>query len=400
VKFSIWNALLGLFALAAVSALLYAFWPKPIAVDLAEVTRGPLRVSVDEDGKTRIRDRYIVSAPLAGRLARIQLDSGDPITVDETLLAVIEPGDPELLDAREVAQAEARVKAAEAALAQATPALEKAHAELDFAESNLARVERLATNNALASGELDEAKRLFRTTTEEYKAARFAEEIARFELQQAESALLRSRPDGEDEEFAWRFEIRAPITGEVLRVFQESSAVVTAGTQLIEVGNSRDLEIEIDVLSSDAVKISPGDPVLLEHWGGEKPLRGLVRVVEPSAFTKISALGVEEQRVNVIVDFVDPADQRGSLGDAYRVDARIIVWEEENVLQTPTSALFRRGDQWAVFRNENGVARLQTVEIGHRNPLAAEIVSGLEAGDQVVIYPSDRIEDGVGIVSR
>ncbi|MEQ8787807.1 MAG: HlyD family efflux transporter periplasmic adaptor subunit [Pirellulaceae bacterium] len=399
-KLSLWNAFLGLFALAAAAVLGYAFWPKPIAVDLAEVTRGPLRVSVDEDGKTRIRDRYIVSAPLAGRLARIQLDSGDPIEAGKTLLAVIEPGDPELLDAREVAQAEARVKAAEVAHSQAAPMLEKARAELDFAESNLARVQRLAADSALASGELDEAKRLFRTRTEEYKAARFAEEIARFELAQAQAALLRSRPDGEDVEFPWRFEIRAPITGQVLRVFQESSAVVAAGTQLIEVGDSRDLEVEIDVLSSDAVKITPGDAVLLEHWGGEKPLRGVVRVVEPSAFTKLSALGVEEQRVNVIVDFVDPIGKRGSLGDAYRVDARIIVWEGEDVLQVPTSALFRKGNEWAVFRDDSGVAALRTVEIGRRNPLEVEIVSGLEAGDRVIIYPSDRIEDGASVVSR
>jgi HlyD family secretion protein len=399
-KFSVWNLLLVLFAVAAVGVVVYAFWPKPVAVDTADVVRGPLQVSVDEDGKTRIKDRYIVSAPLAGRLTRIQLDAGDSITAGQTLLAVIEPGDPDLLDAREVAQAEAQVKAAEAALAQATPGLEKARAALDFAESEVARVERLATTSALASRELDEAKLLFRTRTEEFKAARFAEEIARFELAQAQAALLRSRPESEGEAFEWRFEIRAPISGQVLRVFQESAAIVQAGAQLIEVGDAGDLEVEIDVLSSDAVKVTPGDTVLLEHWGGDQPLRGVVRVVEPSAFTKLSALGVEEQRVNIIAEFADPPQRRGSLGDAYRVDARIIVWEGENVLQVPTSALFRRGDKWAVFRVENGSAALREIEVGHRNALEAEIVKGLAAGDRVIVYPGDQIKDGTGVVPR
>lgn len=399
-RFSLWNLLLGVFALAIVAVLVYAFWPKPVAVDMAEVGRGPLMVTVDEDGKTRIKDRYVVSAPLAGRLARIQLDAGDEIKAGETLLAVIEPGDPELLDAREVAQAEARVKAAEVALTQAEPALEKAHAELDFAEANLARVEHLAAKGAVAKGELDEAQRLFRTRTEEYKAARFAVEIARFELAQAKAALIRSRPESESEAVEWRFEIRAPISGQVLRVLQESSQFVQAGAELIEVGNPRDLEVEIDVLSSDAVKIAPGGLVLLEHWGGDKPLRAAVRVVEPSAFTKLSALGVEEQRVNVIADFIDPPEQRGTLGDAYRVDARIVVWQGSDVLQVPTAALFRRGDEWAVFRVERGYAMLRRVEIGHRNALAAEVVSGIEAGDGVIVYPGDRISDGTGVVAR
>jgi HlyD family secretion protein len=247
---------------------------------------------------------------------------------------------------------------------------------------------------------LDEAKLLYRTRAEEFKAARFAEEISRFELAQAKAALLRSRPDSEGAAFEWRFEIRAPITGQVLRVFQESAAIVQAGAQLIEVGDAGDLEVEIDVLSSDAVKVTPGDVVLLEHWGGDVPLRGIVRVVEPSAFTKLSALGVEEQRVNVIADFADPADRRGSLGDAYRVDARIIVWQGDNVLQVPTSALFRRGDKWAVFRVENGYAALHEIEVGQRNALEAEVVKGLEAGDRVIVYPGDRIEDGVGVVPR
>jgi HlyD family secretion protein len=399
-KFSVWNLLLVLFVAAAAGVVVYAFWPKPVAVDTAEVTRGPMQVTVDEDGKTRIKERYIVSAPLAGRLARIQLEAGDPIEANETLLAVIEPGDPELLDAREVAQAEARVKAAEAALAQAEPGLEKAKAALDFAESEVARVERLASTSALTEHERDEARLLFRTNTEEYKTGRFNAEIARFELEQAQAALLRSRPASEGEAVAWRFEIRAPISGQVLRVFQESSQVVQPGAQLIEVGDAQDLEVEIDVLSSDAVQIAPGNTALLEHWGGEKPLRGVVRVVEPSAFTKLSALGVEEQRVNVIVDFVEPPAQRGSLGDAYRVDARIIVWEGRDVLQVPTSALFRRGERWAVFRIENGYAMLREVQIGRRNSLEAEVVEGLEAGDRIVIYPSDRIENGTGVVPR
>jgi HlyD family secretion protein len=406
--------------LAVIAAVTYAFMPRPVRVDLAAVSRGPLAVAVEEDGKTRIKDRYIVSSPLAGRLLRIQLEAGDPVEAGKTILATIEPGDPSLLDPRAVAEAEARVKAAEARLKQAGTALEQSQAAVQFAENDLKRIQGLHPRGGTTQHELEEAQMKFRMRSEENRGARFAEEIARFELEQARAALLRTTPRSERPAGAkspeslnsppsaqppmlngdWLFQIRSPITGRVLRKFQESSTIVTAGAQLLQVGNPEDLEAEIDVLSADGVRISPGDKVLLEQWGGEKPLWGRVRLVEPAAFTKISSLGVEEQRVNVIVDFDDPPEKRRTLGDAFRVEAKIIIWESPNVLRVPIGALFRKDHDWAVFKVEEGRARLRTLKIGHRNGQSAEVLEGLRDQDEVVMHPSDQVIDQVRVTKR
>jgi len=415
--------------LAVIVAIVYAFLPQPVRVDLGTVTSGPLQVAIEQQGKTRIKDRYVVSSPLAGRLLRIELRAGDLVEAGRTIIATIEPGDPALLDPRARAEAEARVKAAEARLSQAGTAMEQSLAAMQFAQSDLKRISGLVDHGGSTKHELDSAQMRFRMRSEEYRGARFAEEIARFELEQARAALLRTAPRAERRVAAlvnqaggkasarslnppplegstenasddWLFQIRSPINGRVLRKFQESSTILTAGTQLLHLGDPADLECEIDVLSADGVKISPGDKVLLEQWGGEKPLTGRVRLVEPSAFTKVSSLGVEEQRVNVIVDFEDPPEKRRTLGDAFRVEAKIIIWENPEVLCVPIGALFRRDDDWAVFCLRNGRARLQIVKIGHRNGLNAEILDGLNAEDQVVMHPSDQVVDGVRIVRR
>lgn len=415
---------------AIVAGLGYAFLPEPVEVDLVPVERGTVRVTVDEDGKTRIREKYVVSAPLNGRILRISMDPGDEVEAGKTLLTMIEPRDPELLDARSVAQAEARVKAAEAALRQVEPMLETAREAQAHAEAKLARDRKAALGNAISQSELDDTEYLYRQRSEELRSARIAEEIARFELQQAEAALMRSRPrpddlatsnptpgasnasehpagaDGANSQHAgngnggWNFPIFSPIKGLVLRVFQESAAVVNPGTPLVELGDPADLEVEIDVLSRDAVKIKPGDLVLLEHWGGKRPLEGRVRIVEPSGFTKISTLGVEEQRVNVIVDLMAPPDERRSLGDGFRVEARVVIDEAREVLKVPTSALFRAGRESAIFRVVDGVVHQKPVKIGRQNGLEAEILDGLSEGDLVVLHPSDRIEDGVKVRQR
>jgi HlyD family secretion protein len=390
-----------------VGGLGYAFWPEPVEVDLAKVERGSLQVTVDEDGKTRIREKYVVSAPLIGRLLRINMEAGDPVTAGKTLLATIEPRDPELLDARTVAQAEARVKAAEASLKKMEPQLEEVRAAQAFAEAELARARKAAS--AISRSEMENAEFVYRQRSEEFRSTRIQEEIARFELEQAQAALMRTRPR-EDEASAggnasngdgsWTFTIYSPIDGRVLRVLQESAAVVSAGTPLLELGDPKDLEAEVDVLSRDAVRIHPGARVLLEHWGGEKELQGRVRLVEPSGFTKISTLGVEEQRVNVIVDFVDPPEARATLGDGFRVEARIVIDEASDVLKIPTSALFRVGANSAVFRVVDDVVHEQIVRIGRQNGLEAEVLEGLAEGDQVVIHPSDQVEDGVKVRRR
>jgi HlyD family secretion protein len=423
-----------LVAAAVVVGLGYAFLPEPVDVDLVTVERGDLLVTVDEDGKTRIREKYTVSAPLNGRILRISLDPGDPVQAGKTLLTMIEPRDPELLDARTVAQAEARVKAAEAVWRQAEPRLEQARVAQADAEADLVRARKAAQSQAIPQSELEDAEFAYRQRSEEVRAARIAEEIARFELEQAKAALIRSKPRTDEppshspssstsvasgnglqgngapgngaanhipnDVNGWNLPIYSPINGRVLRVLQESAAVVTPGAPLVELGDPLDLEVEIDVLSRDAVRIKPNDLVLLEHWGGTRPLNGRVRVIEPSGFTKISTLGVEEQRVFVIVDLVDPPEERSTLGDGFRVEGRVVIDEARNVLKVPTSAVFRVGEASAVFRVIEGVVHQQTVHIGRQNGLEAEILEGLAEGDYVVLHPSDQIEDGVAVLPR
>ena len=398
-----------LFVCGVVGAIVYGLIPAPVEVDLATVGKGAIRVTVDQDGKTRIREKYVVSAPLAGRLLRIELEPGDEVKAGETLLASIEPRDPELLDARTIAQAEARVKAAETALQKMEPMLEEVQAAQEFAESELKRVRdaRRKSPQSVSVSEVDSKLLAYRTRTALLRTTRHNQEIAKFELDQARAALIRSRPQGNDEEETdeasgnnWNFTIRSPIDGRVLRVFQESTAVVASGTSLLELGDPTDLEVEIDVLSRDAVKIRAGALVLLEHWGGERTLNGRVRLVEPSAFTKVSTLGVEEQRVNAIVDLVDPPQDRTQLGDGFRVEARIIVAEATDVLKTPTSALFRVGDQWAVFRVVDGIASQTIVKLGMQNGLEAEVFEGLGLGDQVIVHPGDDVSDGLAVRAR
>lgn len=430
------------FAAAVIGAIALGLRPAPVEADLAKVVRGVIRETVDQDGKTRIRERYIVSAPLAGRLLRIGLDPGDPVEAGKTVIASIEPRDPDLLDTRAVLQAEANVRAAEAKLKRTTPMLEEAVAAQEYAETELHRLRdaRVRSPGAVTESQVDSALMEYRMRSALVRSARHGEEIARFELDQARAALLRSRPQGDAADASVRIEetresgapseeqnktnaasaehaidiapsedaaatgyhfiIRSPINGRVLRVFQESSGVVTPGTNLLELGDPTDLEVEIDVLSREAVEIKPNAAVLLEHWGGHDALHGRVRLVEPSAFTKISTLGVEEQRVNVIVDLIDPPQQRLALGDGFRVEARIVVAEAADVLKTPTSSLFRVGDEWAVFRVEDGVARQRLVKLGVQNGLEAEVVEGLKEGDEVVTHPGDNIVDGVKVKPR
>ncbi len=385
-----------------VAGIAFAFRPQPVLVDTTIVARGELQVTVDEDGRTRIRERYIVSAPLNGRLQRIVLDPGDAVTQNETIVATIEPLDPSLLDERTLAETRARVSAAEAEVQRAAALVERAKVAVDLVESELGRVHRLAEQNGASTEELEAAQLAFRTAERDHQAAVFSREIAEFERDLAQAALIRSgaKSDNGGSASAEYLVIKVPISGSVLRVFEENSRVVTPGTELLEIGDPADLELEIDVLSSDGVQIRPGQDVIIDHWGGEQPLHGSVRLIEPSAFTKISALGVEEQRVNVIVDLTGPAEDRPGLGDAFRVEAHIVTWQGGDVLKVPTSALFRSGNNWCVFGVRDGKAQQLTVEPGHRNPLEVEIVSGLSEGDEIVLYPGDRIRPGTQVERR
>jgi HlyD family secretion protein len=386
--------------LALALPLLVAFWPRPLAVESTDVTRGPLIVTVNEDGRTRIRDRYVVSAPLGGHLQRVMLRPGDRVQKGVTLLASIQPERPQMLNARELAQAEARVKAAQAAVKRSEKSHNAARAGLDFTTAELTRARSVARNKVISRSELENAEMLFRTRTEELAAARYAEEIARFELELAQAALDFARPAEDDPRPAADLQIHSPIDGNVLRLLHESAQVVDAGTAILEVGDPTDLEVEVDVLSSDAVRIRPGARVWLDHWGGTRRLEGRVRLVEPSGYTKVSALGVEEQRVNVIVDLVTPADQREALRDGFRVEASIVIWENASVLQIPNSTLFRHGNRWAVFVITNNRAELRPIEIGHHGTTDVEVLHGLQVGEKIVTHPNDRLRNGMRVALR
>lgn len=381
-------------------ALVYAFLPRPVPVAVLRVGAGPLRVTVDEDGRTRIRERHGISAPLAGQLRRIELKPGDAVRAGVTILATIDPVDPALLDARTRAQLEARVRAAEAQVGLAGPREERARAARDLAALDLGRMARLATQEAVARQDVDRARETARMAAEDLKAAEYARRIAGFELEQARAALLRSAPAPRPAECSGEFRLAAPVDGRVLRVRHEDAAVVAAGERLLEIGDPADLEAEIDVLSTDAVRIRPGAKVYFEHWGGDAPLEGRVRLVEPAGFLKISALGVEEQRVNVIADFTTPPVQRAALGDAYRVEARIVVWEAERVLKVPVGALFRHEGAWTVFTVRAGRARLTRIEIGPGDGREMQLVRGLTEGEAVIVHPSDKVADGVRVRER
>lgn len=378
-----------------VALLALALRPRPIEVDVAEADHGPMQVTLDEEGETRVRDRYVVSAPVPGRVLRIELEPGDPVVAGETVLATLQPAPPQLLDARTRAGAQAGVEAAEADLGFARAELARAEAELRFARSEYERIERLARDRIVSQEMRDEVQMQVDMSREARTAAEFGVDTAEHNLEQARAAL-RIGDEGAQEPI----ELRSPVEGVVLRRLRESAAVVNAGEPLLEVADPARLEIVSDYLSEDAVRIPKRAIVLIERWGGDRSLRGVVRRVEPAGFTKISALGVEEQRVNVVVDFDVEREIWGALGDGYRVEVRVIVWQAEDVLKVPTSSLFRHEGDWAVFVAEGGRARLRGVEVGQRNGLEAEVLGGLDENELVIAHPSDTITDGARVAAR
>jgi HlyD family secretion protein len=385
----------GLAAAAVVALAYWAFKPAAVPVDFGEVVKGSLQVTVNEEGRTRVRDRYVVSAPLPGRMKRIELEPGDPVVAGKTVVAQFQPSDPALLDVRTRAELEARVKAAESALGGARADRERIRADLAFAQSDLKRARALVEQKVIAPREMEGAERQAETLTRSLQSAEFAVRTAEHELEVARASLIQSRGRG-----TAAISLFSPVNGVVLRRLKESEAVVPTGEPLVEIGDLRDLEIVSDLLSSAAVRVQPGQPVLIEQWGGDHALKGRVRLIEPSGFTKISALGVEEQRVNTIIDFADPPDRRPRIGDGYRVEVRIIVWSRDDVLKVPTSSLFRHGEDWAVYVVESDRALRRTVQVGQRSGLEAEITAGLTAGERIIVYPSDAVVDGVKVTPR
>lgn len=388
---------LVLLAIASAVVALLAMWlrPQPTRVDVAKATRGPLRVTVDGEGKTRVRDRYVVAAPVAGRLRRITLRRGDGVEQGQ-LIARIEPLPLTPLDPRQRAEATGRVNAAEDAKFEADRLIERNKATYDQARRDLDRSETLASHGVISRQEVEKAQTAVTTSLREYEAAKSNAQSAAHEVEVARAALIaidrRDRPNT-----GAAVKVEAPTRGKVLQVFEESERVITAGAPLVELSNPSKLEVAIELLSTDAVKVSPGALVFIEDWGGPVALEARVRLIEPSAFTKISALGIEEQRVYVIADLTEPSTV---LGDGYRIEGRVVVWETDSALRVPVSALFRHGEKWGLFVVENGVARLRDVEVGQRTPFEAEIKSGLEEGVEIITHPSNQISDGVRVEAQ
>lgn len=382
--------LAGLVALLVIASL-----PKPVPVEMAAVTEGALVVTIDEDGKSRVKDRYLMSAPLNGSLARVDVNPGDEVEEGQVLARIV-PLESPLLDARSRSQAEARVAAALAAQRQAKAQVERAQAAAEFAKNQAERMARLAGSSAVPPVEIEQAQMQARTAAADLESARFGATVADYEVRMAQAALGHLSGKGASED---QLDLPAPVAGRVLKVIRESEGVIQVGSPILELGDPKTLEIAIDVLTSDAVRVTPGNRVVIDRWGGPA-LEGRVRLIEPSAFTRVSALGVEEQRVNVIVDLTTDAAQWAALGDGYRVEAYIVVWEGQGVIKVPASSLFRHDGGWAVYRVEEEIARLTRVEIGERTPAEVQVLQGLGTSDRVIVSPSDRVADGVRVVAR
>ena len=386
----VWIAVLVVGGLLAV-----ALWPDTIEVDTGSVVRGPLVVTVNEEGMTRVRDRFVVSSPVAGRVLRIELEPGDPVTRGQVVARVrAEP--PPLLDERTRAEAQAAVASAKAALGRARAEEQRAGATLTQLRRDLARVRELAKSQIASAQELDAREAEVKAAEESSNAAAFAVQAAMSDLQRAQLRLAPTVLDASGRVVP----VTSPVNGTVLRRLRESETIVPAGDPLLEVGDPRDLEIVADLLSTDAVRVNPGARAIVEQWGGDKELAVRVRRIEPSGFTKISALGVEEQRVNVVLDFMNPAVAAAALGDAYRVEVRIVIWEADRVLKVPTGALFRERGRWAVYVIESGRARRMTIEVGHQTSHEAEVTSGLTEGQVVILHPGDSLADGIRVAPR
>lgn len=385
---------IGVIAIAIITLLYFGFQPAPEWVNTATVERKALRVAIEEEGKTRVKDRYVISAPVAGYNHRIEFEVGDTIQQSQTL-ALLEALPSAVLDPRSRAEAKARVEAAKAAFDAAREQAAAAKADAELAKINHQRIVDLCKVQCASKEEEDLALTRVRSTRALEQSAIFAVDIAQHELEAAKTVLAYAGTKGGEQ-----VNITAPISGSVMKIFRESEGVVAAGEPLLEVGNPQQLEVEVDVLSADAVRIVSGTRVLFERWGGDQPLEGRVRTIEPVGFTKVSALGVEEQRVLVISDLVSESDLWQRLGDGYRVEASFILWEAENVLTIPASTLFRYQDGWAVFAVEADNAQLKKVEIGQRNGLQAQVLSGINENQRLITHPSEMINDGTKVQIR
>jgi HlyD family secretion protein len=394
--------------LLAVAGLLWFVAPRPVAVDLATVTKGPMEVTVDDDGKTRVRHVYTVSAPIAGNVLRIShplgshdvsLHVGDQVTADQTIVAIMQPTTPGFVDARSREELEAGVAAADAGVKQAEAEIRRLQAALDFSRGEFQRAQTLSRTQTISAQAFDRAKFNVESNEAAVISAKAQFEVRRFSRDSLAARLADPSGFVTPANPACCIQIKAPATGRVLKIIQDSEAVVQTGAPLVDIGAPSDLEVVADLLSTDAVQIEAGAPVRIDGWSGP-PIQGRVTRVDPAGFLKISALGIEEQRVRTTIDFTAPSDAWSRLGHDYRVIVHVTVWSGENVLSVPVGALFRQGEDWAVFAVKDGRAHPTVVKIGHRNNRMAEVTSGLSIGDSVILHPSDRIKNDVAVAER
>lgn len=384
--------------LLIIALLAWGFWPKPLLVESAIAKIAPLTITIEEEGRTRIIDHYIISAPVSGITCLQHLKVGDSVEKGQTLLTIT-PLASQVLDPRSRAQAQARVSVAKSALRVAQEQARAATVAAKLAITDLKRYQPLLEKGLISQGAFDTASTQAQSLSATKRSTDFAVEVARHELESARTTLEYSGKSATDQPVE-RVEVHSPINGQILKVTRRCEDPINTGDALLEVGDPRSLEIEVDVLSADAVKIKPGMKVFFDRWGGTHLLEGRVRVIEPVGFTKISALGVEEQRVLIISDFTSPAEQWQRLGDGYRVEASFVLWHEENVLQVPASSLFRYNNGWAVFGIEGDHAKRREVTIGQRNGLQAQILEGITAGELIINHPSEAVEDNISIEQR
>lgn len=382
---------------ALVLVMVYALQPRAVEVETGLVQQGSLTVYVSEEGKTRIRNRHIVAAPVAGSMQRVTLKAGDAVKAGETVLTRIEPTLSPLLDARARSQAQARVDAATATRSRANEDIEMSRTGLKYAQANWDRIKNNTDKGTVSDTDRDTFEREAEMKSREVRSAEFALQVADFELVQAKAALQQIDKPSAGGAF---IEVRAPVNGVVLRVQQESATIVAPGAPILEIGDPMDLEIEAEILSRDAVTIKPGALVTVEQWGGEVPAKASVRRVEPAAFTKVSALGVEEQRVLVLSDFTEQTPALKALGDRYRVEVRVAVWHSDDTLLVPAGALFREGSEWKTFVFDAGSAKAVVVKAGRTDGKFTQVLAGLKKGDEVLMHPPDTVRDGTSVVKR
>lgn len=387
-------------ASVAFGLLIFAFIPEKLKVDITLVEKGDLIIFVEGEGKTRIHDIYTIYTPIDGRVTRIESDPGDVVIAGKTIIANMYPANPAFLDKRSETQAKADIKGAKAALSLASSRVRQAQAQLDFDHSEYKRTQELFKNNMVSTAELERAEKRLTMQKVEKETLIANRTLMESRLSAAQAKLLQPEPIEEMKNEVCQICIYSPVDGHVLRILHKSESIIPAGTALVEIGDPRDLEINIEMLSTNAVKVNVGDKAFIKRWGGTEDLAAVVKVIEPSGFTKISALGVEEQRVNVILALTEPYEKWRSLGDAFRVEAEIIIEQMTNTITIPLSALFRQNGNWSVFKVIDGVVVLQAVTVGKRDNFSTEIIEGISVGEQVIVHPNNSVQAGIKVMQR